>query len=148
MKRQVLRQLIICSILICISGGLLCAQNDDKPQMKELTEYQFQFNWLPLVAESYDVDEYKKLADLELMVDFLPQYNDYKAPYTSADIKAVIVPVGDLHAVVYEYSEPKEIPLCVYEVFMPVDGQFKIFTLEKSLENEWVLGWQGTEDAW
>lgn len=72
----------------------------------------------------------------------VPAYNKLRSPIADSDIKTEEFTEKDgTKVVVWTFPMPKEIPMCRYIAFVSDGkGACKIYTLEKSFEDRWVVG--------
>ena len=102
--------------------------------------YNF-FNYLPGIADITTVETGAEvLSTPETLNSIYPNYKEFKSPFADSDITVTPVTIGDSTIYVWKFPEPTEIPLCLYVAFVPSDGHYKIYTLERSLNNYWVIG--------
>ncbi|MDE7386407.1 MAG: hypothetical protein K2N28_04655, partial [Muribaculaceae bacterium] len=108
---------------------------------EELKPYTYFFNYLPGIAGITTVETGAEvLSTPETLNSVYPTYNEFKSPFADSDITVTPVTVGDSTIYVWKFPEPTEMPLCLYVAFVPSDGHYKIYTLERSLNNFWVIG--------
>lgn len=111
--------------------------------VNEMKEYFYFFSYLPQISES--TNSPTDFLNEEFMNSRIPAYNKLRSPFADADIKAEAVSVKGLktEVVVWTFPMPHEIPMCRYVAFAPDgNGGCRIFTLEKSLDDCWVIGTQ------
>lgn len=108
-----------------------------------MKEYYYFFRYLPEIAAR--MGRAADFLDVELINSRIPSYNKLRSPFADTDIVAEeIQPAdGSQTVVVWTFPMPKSIPLCRYVAFV-ADGQggCRIYTLEKSIEDYWVVGTQ------
>lgn len=107
--------------------------------------YSYFFNYLPQIAEM--AKSPAEFMDVEMINSRIPAYNKIRSPFTNAEIKAeeVTVPVNDkdVRTVVWTFPMPEKTPMCRYVAFVAKgNGKYRIYTLEKSFNNCWVVGTQ------
>ena len=103
--------------------------------------YTYFFNYLPGIAEITTVETGAEvLSTPETLNSIYPSYNEFKSPFADSDITVTPITIGDRTIYVWKFPEPTEMPLCLYVAFVPSDGHYKIYTLERSLNNLWVIG--------
>ncbi len=109
--------------------------------VKDMEEYYYFFHFLPSLAAQTDRPD--EFLDVEMNNSSIPAFNQLRSPFADSDIKVYDVPQKDdeAKAVVWTFPMPEEIPMCRYIAFV-ADGQSacKVFTLEKSFEENWVIG--------
>lgn len=109
--------------------------------LEDMKEYYYFFRYLPQVASQVTLLD--NFLDIKTINTSIPTLNQLRSPFADIDIKAEKVPQeeGGTEVVVWTFPMPTEIPLCRYMAFVP-DGKggCKVFTLEKSLENYWIVG--------
>lgn len=114
---------------------------------EEMEEYFYFFRYLPYIAsDTKDLDEF---LNVEMVNSVIAKYNHLKSPFADSAISAEkIKPKGDSpEVVVWTFPMPAMIPMCRYMAFVPDDkGGCSVYTLEKSLENRWVVGTQQGEN--
>lgn len=110
--------------------------------VQEMTKYQFCFQWLPVWAAATEVgsDNESALADPNFFNTIVPYNRGLRSPYKDSDFSVKIVEVDGKKIYVWKFPEPDEAPLPLYEAFIPVDGYFKPYILEKSVFVDWMIG--------
>lgn len=108
---------------------------------EDMGEYTYFFSYLPeMAAQTEDVTEF---LDVALYNTRILSYNRMRSPFSDGDIRAEEFPQqGDKpKVVVWTFPMPERMPMCRYVAFVS-DGKdaCRIFTLEKSLEDMWVIG--------
>ncbi|MDE6489528.1 MAG: tetratricopeptide repeat protein [Muribaculaceae bacterium] len=108
-----------------------------------MQDYYYFFRYLPEIAVG--IGRVADFLDVELINSRVPAYNKFVSPFADTDITAEdIQPAGvSQTVVVWTFPMPEKIPLCRYVAFV-ADGQggCRIYTLEKSIEDYWVVGTQ------
>ncbi|MGM9852369.1 MAG: tetratricopeptide repeat protein [Muribaculaceae bacterium] len=108
--------------------------------VQDMTEYYFFFQYLPEIASQ--VETPADFLDVEMINSTVPAYNKLRSPIADSDIKTEEFTEKDgTKVVVWTFPMPKEIPMCRYIAFVSDGkGACKIYTLEKSFEDRWVVG--------
>lgn len=103
--------------------------------------YDYFFKFLPFVGESVMNEKPgNALSDVHFAnVEFL-EYNRMVSPFADADIVATVVGEGKDAVFVWQFPEPKEMPLCLFVAFVPDGEGYSVYTIEKSLGDAWVMG--------
>ncbi|MDE6157093.1 MAG: hypothetical protein K2F78_02990 [Muribaculaceae bacterium] len=103
--------------------------------------YQYFFSWLPTVAEQIVVTHGPMLMSAPSPLNTqLPEMNKLRSPFADEEIavEAVETDLGTVY--VWRFPEPETSPLCLFSAFVPRDGIYHYYTIEKSLDDYWVLG--------
>lgn len=121
----------------------------DRKQLTEIDLYEFEFRFLPVVANSVSPGEQgvEILSDTEyLMREILPRFGCFVA-LNPNEIKTEAVGEGDETVVVWKMPQPEKMPLAGYVAFVPEkeSDKYKVFYLELSINFDgdgpaWVLG--------
>lgn len=119
--------------------------------IKKLTEgpdvmkkYTYFFRYLADLCDIEPGSENEQLLDdVKYINEIMPDYfYDMVSPFKNDEVKLDYFTLDGKKVRVLTFPDPEEIPLCKYVAFIPFDGKFKYYTLEKSLDNIWVLGGQ------
>lgn len=111
--------------------------------VEDMEKYFYFFRYLPHIAGNMEKPD--DFMDIELVNSRIPSYNKIRSPFADADIKAeeITVEGKEKKVVVWTFPMPDEIPMCRFVAFVADDnGTCRVFTLEKSFENYWVVGTQ------
>ena len=121
----------------------------DRKQLTEINLYEFEFRFLPVVANSVSPDEQgvEILIDTEyLMREILPRFGCFVI-LNPNEIKTEVVGDGNEAVVVWQMPQPEKMPLAGYIAFVPEkeSDKYKVFYLESSINFDgegpaWVLG--------
>lgn len=109
--------------------------------VQNMPEYFYFFRYMPQIAEQ--VTSAASLLDIKMINSQIPASNKLRSPFADTDIKVDDIPQldGEPKVVVWTFPMPKKIPMCRYIAFVADGkGKHKILTLEKSLENYWIVG--------
>lgn len=109
--------------------------------VQNMPEYFYFFRYMPQIAEQ--VTSAASLLDVKMINNQIPASNKLRSPFADTDIKVDDIPQldGEPKVVVWTFPMPKKIPMCRYIAFVADGkGKHKILTLEKSLENYWIVG--------
>lgn len=124
---------------------------DRVKRLTEISLYEFEFRFLPMLASNITPDEETvlMLSDCTyLMRELLPQYGCYVA-LRPKEIEVEVVGEGEESVVVWKMPKPVEMPLAAYIAFVPYKEsdtyKYKVFYLELSINfdgegSAWVLG--------
>lgn len=129
-----------------------CFDNSDKENfaameadiltpVQQLPLYDYFFKWLPTVAAQISVsDGQQYLSAPGALNTRLPELNKLRSPFTDGQItvEAVEREAGTVY--VWRFPQPETIPMCLFVAFVPHGGKYAYYTVEKSLEDYWVLG--------
>ena len=117
--------------------------------VQNMPEYFYFFRYMPQIAEQ--VTSAASLLDIKMINSQIPASNKLRSPFADTDIKVddITQLEGEPKVVVWTFPMPKKIPMCRYIAFVADGkGKHKILTLEKSLENYWIVGtMKGTEHS-
>ena len=106
-----------------------------------MDEYFYFFRFLPQVAAQ--VKNPVEFMEVTTFNTHIPAFNKLRSPFADADIKAEKAEPqeGESEVVVWTFPMPHEIPMCRYMAFV-ADGKggCRVLTLEKSIEDYWVVG--------
>ena len=121
-----------------IASGLLETINTP---LTPIRPYDYFFKFLPFVGESVMNEKPgNALSGVHFAnVEFL-EYNRMVSPFADADIVATVVGEGRDAVFVWQFPEPKEMPLCLFVAFVPDGEGYSVYTIEKSLGDAWVMG--------
>lgn len=109
--------------------------------VQNMPEYFYFFRYMPQIAEQ--VTSAASLLDVKMINSQIPASNKLRSPFADTDIKVddITQLEGEPKVVVWTFPMPKKIPMCRYIAFVADGkGKHKILTLEKSLENYWIVG--------
>lgn len=109
--------------------------------VQSMPEYAYFFRYLPQIAGQ--VESPANFLDVEMINTHIPAYNKMRSPFADTNIKADDIPQqdGEPKIVVWTFPMPQQIPMCRYIAFVAeAKGGCKMLTLEKSLEDYWVIG--------
>ncbi len=109
--------------------------------VQNMPEYFYFFRYMPQIAEQ--VTSAASLLDVKMINSQIPASNKLRSPFADTDIKVDDIPQldGEPKVIVWTFPMPKKIPMCRYIAFVADGkGKHKILTLEKSLENYWIVG--------
>ncbi len=121
-----------------IASGLIETINTP---LESLRAYDYFFRFLPFVAESVENKKQSgALTDIHYINSVYLVNNRLKSPFSDAQIKATSMGEGCDAVIVWQFPEPDEIPLCLFVAFVPEGETYRLFTIEKSLGDAWVLG--------
>lgn len=128
--------------LVIGSGTTLNAMETDNPApVHEMPPYAYFFQWLPGVSAQVPVSYGSLLLSSPKDLNSeMPEENKLKSPFSDEQIavEAVETAVGTVY--VWRFPEPERVPLCLFAAFVPRDGKYTYYTIEKSFEDCWVLG--------
>lgn len=117
--------------------------------VQNMPEYFYFFRYMPQIAEQ--VTSAASLLDIKMINSQIPASNKLRSPFADTDITVDDITQldGEPKVVVWTFPMPKKIPMCRYIAFVADGkGKHKILTLEKSLENYWIVGtMKGTEHS-
>ncbi len=104
--------------------------------------YSFQFQYAPVLAAS--ATSPFKLTDVAAIIDEWLPAAGFVPKFSSKIVSSSLLTIGDKECVVWTFDTPTETPLCKYLAFIPVDGHYEVYTLEKTLALQeginWVIG--------
>lgn len=112
--------------------------------VQDMRQYYYFFRYLPqIAAQTKEPDEF---LDVNLMNTLIPEYYKLRSPFANSDIKVDLD--SELNVVVWTFPMPQDVPMCRYIAFVP-DGNVgcKVYTLERSFEDRWVIGLMTAADA-
>lgn len=117
--------------------------------VQNMPEYFYFFRYMPQIAEQ--VTSAASLLDIKMINSQIPASNKLRSPFADTDITVDDITQldGEPKVVVWTFPMPKKIPMCRYIAFVADGkGKHKILTLEKSLEDYWIVGtMKGTEHS-
>lgn len=109
--------------------------------VQKLEPYAYFFQWLPSVAARISVSDGASYLSAPWALNTrLPELNKLSSPFTDEQITAETVESEAGTVYVWRFPEPEMIPMCLFAAFVPRDGKYAYYTIEKSLEDYWVLG--------
>lgn len=116
--------------------------SENKPQ--ELRRYDYFFRWIPgIISELGDYPGFEQfLVDPEIINSEAFEMSGYVSPFADSDIKVESLNEDTAKVIVWTFPEPQKIPECSMVAFVVDKGTTKYFTIEKSLDDCWVLGTQ------
>lgn len=156
--RKIFKAAVIPAIMmmtgysLCTAGDCVSNDDDDKAighttvDLDPITRYAYEFQWLPLVASrTTPGDAELILGTPGFMNTFSLQRQGFVSPFTDESITVTAEKVGDKVVYVWRLPEPEETTNCLYVAFVPRDDDkgHRVFTLEKSLFEPWVIGEAG-----
>ncbi|MDE7125184.1 MAG: tetratricopeptide repeat protein [Muribaculaceae bacterium] len=107
-----------------------------------MTKYEYFFRYLPSIARQ--IDPYSEQAVIfeepEIINTKMTGYNQFKSPFEDNEIHSDAFEVDEMRIYVWTFPEPADITECLYVAFIPDSDGFNVFTLEKSIEDMWVIG--------
>lgn len=109
--------------------------------IQNMEEYFYFFRYLPQIAAQ--ATSSADFLDVEMINSRIPAYNKLRSPFADSDIAAeeVLARDGGSNVVVWTFPMPSQMPMCRYMAFVPDgNGHCKVLTLEKSLEDYWIVG--------
>lgn len=114
---------------------------DSVADLRVLREYDYFFQYLPMIAAQIDDTALAEdvLSDVYIVNDKILASLGFTSPFRDKDI--TIYPF-DNGIYVWQFPEPKETTLCLYVAFVPGDGEYRYYTLEKSIFVPWIVGSQ------
>lgn len=112
--------------------------------VKAMRPYDYFFRWLPSMAAQIPADDGERYMSVPGVLNTkVPEMNGLTSPFEDSVITVEAVECDGLTVYVWTFPEPKMPPLCLYVAFVPQNGRFRVYTLELSLEDMWVLGGMG-----
>lgn len=109
--------------------------------VKALRPYDYFFHWLPSIAAEIPVgDGPRYMSAPGALNTEVPKMNGLSSPFADSEISVEAIECEGLTVYVWEFPEPTMPPLCLYVAFVPQGGNYRVYTLELSLEDMWVLG--------
>lgn len=136
-----MRQKLLATLLVLLSAIAVKAQ-ESKATMRV---YDYQYQFLPILAghtETGDVGMY--MLGTPMIADKILKESDIVSPFKSDDITVDTIRHNDETIIVWTFPEPKEVPIALYIAFVPDNGHYSVYTLEKTFnfdDNElWIIG--------
>lgn len=130
-------------------------QADSEAAVLPMRPYTFFYEYLPMIAESVKDEGMAEtvLGDSYFVTEKVPARQGFISPFAPGDIRIGNAIMDSMNVYVWEFPDPERMPLCKYAVFVPLNGRYQIFTLEKSLEECWmfctvdVVNWELTHKS-
>lgn len=136
-----MRQKLLTTLLVLLSVLAVKAQESNAT----MRVYDYQYQFLPMLAEraeTGDVGMY--MLGTPLIADKILKESDIVSPFKPDDITVDTIRHNDDTIIVWTFPEPKEVPIALYIAFVPDNGHYSVYTLEKTFDfdnNElWVIG--------
>lgn len=108
-------------------------------QMCDKNDYQYFFDWLPMLAGSATPDKVDVFAQPSL-INYGWIQNGGTVPAAAENVEVSKFMHGDQTIYVWKFAEPSAIPLPLYTAFIPRGDNYVTVQLELSLDDCWVLG--------
>lgn len=105
--------------------------------------YDYFFKWLPEIAQYITTDNARALLSTpEIVNGELMKENQLSSPFADDQITIDTLPYDGNTIYIWQFPEPKECPNCLYVAFVPAANGSKVFTLEKSIFADFMVGSQ------
>jgi len=109
--------------------------------LRNIKPYQYFFHYLPTIAKELDCHN---MADFFLKDPWrvntkVLRDSGMRSPFTDDQIKVDYMGEG---IYIWRFPEPKEVTECLYVAFIPAEGHYDYYTLEKSIFVDWMIGSQ------
>ena len=105
--------------------------------------YDYFFRWLPEIAQYITTDNAGALLSTpELVNGELMKENQLSSPFADDQISIDTLSYDGKTIYIWQFPEPEECPNCLYVAFVPAANGSKVFTLEKSIFADFMVGSQ------
>lgn len=105
--------------------------------------YDYFFKWLPEIAQYITNDNAAAMLSTPAIVNGeLMQDNHLSSPFADDQITVDTLPCDGKTIYIWQFPEPEECPHCLYVAFVPSTDGSRVFTLEKSIFTEFMVGSQ------
>lgn len=114
---------------------------------RKMDLYTYEYSFMPFLLSQTKPEPgaFITLSNIQEITTITIPDLGYECDFDTSEMNAEIFDTELGKMIIYTYPAPTRIPLAKYGAVIELDGEWKYYTLEKSLEGYWVLGAQSAD---